>query len=350
MDDDSDIKFMQRALELAALGRYHTRPNPMVGAVIVHKNRIIGEGYHHKSGEPHAEVIAVNSVKSRDLLKESVLYVTLEPCSHYGKTPPCAQMIINEAIPAVVVGTIDTSSRVSGKGVKMMRAAGCEVITGVLEKECRELNKRFFTFHEKGRPYIVLKWAESDDGYMDIIRDDGAIMEGPTWITGDDERILVHKWRAEEHSVIIGDHTAVIDDPALDVRYWSGNNPVRVVLSETGNLPHDLKLLKDEMFTIVFTYSEAKIDGNNVEIIKLNKSGDDLHQILSELVKRDIQSLLVEGGADTLARFISKRMWDEARVFRGKKSFGKGLKAPGIEGAGSTIITFENSTLEIIVP
>jgi len=350
MADDSDIKYMQRALELAALGRYYTRPNPMVGAVIVHKNRIIGEGYHQKSGEPHAEVIAVNSVKNRNLLKESVLYVTLEPCSHYGKTPPCAQMIIDEAIPCVVVGTIDTSSRVSGKGVKMMRAAGCEVITGVLEKECRELNKRFFTFHEKGRPYIVLKWAESDDGYMDIIRDDSAIMEGPTWITGDDERILVHKWRAEEHSVIIGDHTAVIDDPSLDVRYWSGNNPVRVVLSETGNLPHNLKLLKDEMCTILFTYNEEEVNGNNVEIIRLNKCGDDLHQILSELIRRDIQSLLVEGGANTLTRFISKGMWDEARVFRGKKSFGEGLKAPGIDGTESTKTTFDNSTLRIIVP
>lgn len=350
MSGNSDIKFMQRALELASLGRYHTRPNPMVGAVIVHQNIIIGEGYHQKTGEPHAEVVAVNSVKNKDLLKESVIYVTLEPCSHYGKTPPCAQMIIDEAISRVVVGTVDTSSRVSGRGIKMMRAAGCEVIAGVLEKECRKLNKRFFTFHEKGRPYIVLKWAESDDGYIDIIRDKGAFMQGPTWITGDDERILVHKWRAEEHSVIIGDRTAVIDNPGLDVRYWSGNNPVRVVLSETGKLPHNLKLLKDEMFTILFTYCETEINGNNIEIVRLNRNGDGLQQILSELAKRDIQSLLVEGGADTLTRFISKGMWDEARVFRGKRSFGEGLKAPGIKGAIITKMIFKNSILEIIVP
>ncbi len=350
MYGDSDIKFMQRALELAALGGYHTRPNPMVGAVIVHNNRIIGEGYHRKYGGPHAEVIAVDSVKNRSLLKESVIYVTLEPCSHFGKTPPCAQMIIDEGIPNVVVGIIDPNSRVSGRGVKMMKEAGCEVITGLLENKCRELNRRFFSLHEKGRPYVVLKWAESADGYIDITRDEKAVMQGPNWITGDDERVLVHKWRAEEQSVTIGDRTAIIDDPVLNVRYWSGNDPVRVIISETGELPDSLKLIKDELYTLIFAFTDIKISGNNVEVVRLKEDGDDLQQIFSELAKREIQSLLVEGGAYTLSRFISKGLWDEARVFRGKRSFGSGLRAPEIIGTIIDKMVFPGSTLEIIMP
>jgi diaminohydroxyphosphoribosylaminopyrimidine deaminase/5-amino-6-(5-phosphoribosylamino)uracil reductase len=225
--------FMKRCLELASKAEGMTYPNPMVGSVIVHEGKIIGEGFHLKAGGPHAEVNAINSVSDKSKLKDSTLYVNLEPCSHFGKTPPCADLIIANSVPRVVIGTLDTSEKVSGQGLSRLKNAGCEVITGVLEKECRRLNRRFFTFHEKNRPYITLKWAQSADGYLDMIRTSDQ-NTGPNWITGNPERVLVHRWRAGEQAILVGAGTLRVDNPKLNVREWTGNNPLRLVLSSSG--------------------------------------------------------------------------------------------------------------------
>ena len=231
MGADEDLKFMKRCLELADKALGFTFPNPVVGCVIVYNGAIIGEGYHLKAGGPHAEVIAIGSVASRELLKSSVLYVNLEPCSHFGKTPPCADLVINSGIRKVVIGTKDTSGNVGGNGILKLKKAGCDVITGILEDECRWINRRFFTFHEKKRPYIILKWAQSADGFIDFIRDDRNIQK-PAWITGEAERVLVHKWRCDEQVILAGARTIKMDNPRLNVREWTGDDPVFVLAHE----------------------------------------------------------------------------------------------------------------------
>jgi diaminohydroxyphosphoribosylaminopyrimidine deaminase/5-amino-6-(5-phosphoribosylamino)uracil reductase len=236
MESPDDLIYMHRCLDLARCAVGCTSPNPMVGAVVVHKGKIIGEGYHMKAGTPHAEVHALNAVKNRDLLPEATMYVSLEPCSHYGRTPPCADMIIISGIRRVVVGTVDTSTKISGRGIARLREAGTEVITGVAEEECRAINKRFFTWHEKQRPYVILKWARSADGFLDLVRGPGDTAE-PNWITGLTERILVHRWRAEEDAIMAGGGTVRADNPSLDVRLWSGKNPLRVIVSRWRNRP-----------------------------------------------------------------------------------------------------------------
>ena len=342
---DSDIKFMRRALELASLGIGRTSPNPAVGAVIVHEGRIIGEGYHTRAGEPHAEVNAVASAPA-GLLKEASIYVSLEPCSHHGRTPPCADMLVEKGFRRVVIGTIDTSSKVSGRGIARLQEGGCEVVYPVLEDECRMINRRFFTFHEKARPWVILKWAESADGFIDRERKEGEAT-GPNWITGKEERVLVHTWRATEDAILAGKRTVIADNPSLDVRYVEGRNPLRVVLGGDGRLPGKLKIFEDDNPLLLFTRSPLDLREGK-EIIVVSDGRLDTGQIFNELVRRDVQSLIVEGGADTLQQFIDEGKWDEARIFRGRKTFGNGIPAPLIEGEIIEERQFTESVLTIM--
>lgn len=316
---------MQRCLELASGAKGLTYPNPMVGSVIVADGKIIGEGFHLCAGSPHAEVNAINSIKDKTLLGQSTLYVNLEPCSHFGRTPPCADLIISSGIRRVVIGATDTSSKVSGKGIEKLRSAGCETITGVLEKECRHLNRRFFTSTEKNRPYVVLKWAQSFDGFIDKVRE-RTHTPAPTWITGATEKNLVHKWRAEEQAILVGAGTARADNPRLDVREWTGNQPVRIIISRSGQIDMGLSVFRQEGTWIMFTPATGSIRSNN--IVCIDSSRPAAVQILEHLHRQGIQSVFVEGGAETLNHFIAAGLWDEARVFTGKVLFGAGVKAP----------------------
>jgi diaminohydroxyphosphoribosylaminopyrimidine deaminase/5-amino-6-(5-phosphoribosylamino)uracil reductase len=329
MDEIDDIKYMRRCLEIAAKAEGLTYPNPMVGSVIVHDNKIIGEGYHLKAGNPHAEVNAINSVSDKSLLESSTLYVNLEPCSHFGKTPPCADLIISSLIPRVVIGTTDTSDKVSGQGISKLKKSGCEVKTGVLEEECRMLNKRFFTFTEKRRPYIILKWAQSSDGYIDILRDKDHKSE-PVWITGNPERVLVHKWRSTEQSILVGAGTVRADNPKLNVREWTGNHPLRVVLSRLGAIGQNSALFRSNGKIIVFTCN-MNCDLPGEVKVKLEESKDASEQIIQYLHGMGIQSLFIEGGAEVLKHFVATGLWDEARVFTGNIAFGDGIKAPELK-------------------
>lgn len=347
MGQDVDIKFMRRCLELAVKAEGFTYPNPLVGAVVVHDGKIIGEGLHLKAGKPHAEVNAVNSVRDRELLKESTLYVNLEPCSHTGKTPPCADFILFHKIPRVIIGSPDTSDKVSGRGIARLTAGGCEVRYGILEDECRYLNRRFFTFNEKKRPYITLKWAQSADGYIDILRNEGQPV-GPSWISGKPERILVHRWRASEESILAGAGTIRKDDPSLNVREWTGTDPLRIILSGSGDLPGNATIFKLEGGTVIFT--RKQVSGySGIETVLLNEDELEAKQIADHLYRRGIQSLMIEGGAKVFESFISAGMWDEARIFSGKTLFRAGVKAPSVRGKVHSRTEFGCSSLEIIL-
>jgi len=345
MTETEDIKFMHRCLELASGAEGLTYPNPMVGAVIVYEGKILGEGYHVRSGEPHAEVIAIKSVSDTSKLSLSTLYVNLEPCSHFGRTPPCADYIISNKIPRIVIGSTDTSDKVSGKGIKRLLEAGCEVKAGVIEEECRRLNRRFFAFHERKRPYITLKWAQSDDGYLDIIRSEEQ-KSGPTWISGKPERVLVHKWRAAEQAILIGGKTLKADEPQLNVREWKGSDPLRLILSGTGSVSIDSLKQNSKAGVIVFTHN-ASADIPDKNRVILDKSVPSSEQIVRYLYSSGIQSLFIEGGAEVLNHFISTSLWDEARIFKGKGYFRKGVKAPSISGILSSRTVFSGSSLEI---
>jgi diaminohydroxyphosphoribosylaminopyrimidine deaminase / 5-amino-6-(5-phosphoribosylamino)uracil reductase len=348
MAGTNDLKFMQRCLELASKAEGMTYPNPMVGAVIVHEGEIIGEGYHMKAGGPHAEVMAIGSVKNKELLESSTIYVNLEPCSHFGKTPPCADLIISHKIPVVVVGTMDTSDKVSGKGLAKLREAGSKVIFGVAEDKCREFNKRFFTFHEKRRPYIILKWAQSADGFIDIKREKNARI-GPHWIIGKSERILTHKWRATEQAILVGAETVRTDNPLLNVRDWKGNNPVRLILSGSGIIPAELAMNKLIGSQVVFSFYPEKINLPGSVVVKLNNHESSAAQILDYLFRWGIQSLFIEGGTRVLNHFISLGLWDEARIFYGDQVYKDGVKAPEIGGKLFLKTKFSKSTLEILM-
>lgn len=348
MPDNNDVKFIRRCLELAIKAEGMTYPNPMVGSVIVCNGRVIGEGYHLKAGGPHAEVRAVDSVVRKELLTSSTLYVNLEPCSHFGKTPPCADMIISKGIPRVVIGTSDTSDKVSGKGITKLMDAGCEVIIAVAEEECRRLNRRFFTFHEKKRPYITLKWAQSSDGFVDKERGENYRIE-PNWITGSTEKILVHKWRAAEQAILVGAGTIRADNPQLNVREWKGNNPVRIILSGSGSLPDDLAVNKSIGSIIVFTYYPEKVAIPGSVVMRLNHRETAARQISEALHGWGIQSLFIEGGAQVINHFIRTGCWDEARVFHGYEPFGSGVKAPEINGKLYAEKVFSRSKLEIVL-
>lgn len=330
-----DEKYMTRCIQLAKIGQCNTSPNPMVGCVIVYNDKIIGEGYHLRAGQAHAEVNAINSVSDKTLLKKSTLYVNLEPCAHFGKTPPCANLIADLKIPNVVIGTIDTAAHVSGKGIEILKNAGCNVKVGVLEKESRQLNKRFFTFHEKKRPYIILKWAETLDGFIDV---DKAIKSEvkPTWITNQLSKALVHKWRAEEDAILVGTNTVVSDNPRLTTREWIGKNPLRIVLDPTLRLIPDSKVFNSDAETIIIADISCKNQKKNelnskIGIEFVNFSSDFKNQLEAILVKYKLQSIIIEGGATTLQYFIDNNFWDEARVFIGEKYFKCGIKAPSMK-------------------
>lgn len=318
---------MNRCMELAKNGLGTTYPNPMVGSVIVYNDTIIGEGWHQKSGEPHAEVNAINAVKDKSLLKKATIYVSLEPCSHFGKTPPCCDLIIAQGIPNVVIGTTDPNEKVAGKGIQKLVGAGKNVTVGILEKECRELNRRFFTFHLQQRPYIILKWAETADGF---IAPKSKNDQKPVWITNTYSRQLVHKWRSEEHAILVGTQTVLDDNPKLDVRDWSGNNPIRIVIDRNLRIPKDAQLFHTTSKTIVVTGKDFDADENVVaESIDFDKNI--ARQIADVLYRHGIQSVIIEGGRQTLQTFIDVNLWDEARVFKGKTVFGDGTKAPQID-------------------
>lgn len=321
---------MQRCIELARLGAGSVSPNPMVGCVIVCGNEIVGEGFHRKYGEAHAEVNAVNSVATPELLKESTLYVSLEPCAHHGRTPPCTGLIIEKQIPRVVIGAADSSPEVAGRGIKKLMEAGIEVVSGVLGQECRELNKRFSTFHEKKRPYIILKWAQTSDGFIDIARESSDYGE-PNWITGDLALRLVHKIRAEEDAIIVGTNTALKDNPSLSVRNWAGESSLRIVIDKELKLPETLKFFDGTQKTLILNALKTEKE-DLTEWFKLDFSKDILPQILSELFSRKILSLIVEGGRQLLESFIRDGLWDEAHVFSGNKFFFSGIEAPKIQG------------------
>lgn len=318
-----DERFMHRALFLAKLGLGKVAPNPLVGCVIVHDNIIIGEGFHQFYGGPHAEVNALKQVENPDLLKKATVYVTLEPCSHFGKTPPCSDILIKSGVKNVVIGTRDSNPLVSGKGIDKLKKAGIEVIENVLENECRKINRRFFTFHEKSRPYVILKWAQTSDGYLDKQRSSNEI--GINWITEPETKSLVHKWRSEEQAILVGRNTIMNDNPSLTVRDFSGKNPIRIVIDSQLAISNMKNVFSDDAETLVFNRIKNEKIGNT-EWIKIQETNTDL--ILKELYKRGIQSVLVEGGSRTLQYFIIDNVWDEARVIVGNSQFGGGVKAP----------------------
>ena len=332
---------MKRCIELASKAMGSVSPNPMVGCVIVYQGNIIGEGYHKNYGKAHAEVNAIASVKDKSLLPKSTLYVNLEPCAHFGKTPPCSNLIIEYKIPKVVVGCVDAFLKVAGKGIEKMEKEGIEVIVGVLEKESRALNKRFFTFHEKERPYIILKWAESQDGFIAPNN-----QEEPFWMISSESKELVHQWRAEEDAILVGRITAEKDNPSLTVRKVKGENPTRIVIDKELKLSTDLNLFNSEVKTLIFNSVKLEIvDSNNFIKINFNNL---IENILRELYKQKIQSVIIEGGSKTLQSFIDDNMWDEARIFTTKKELTDGVKSPNIKGEIVTAKELGGDTLEII--
>jgi diaminohydroxyphosphoribosylaminopyrimidine deaminase/5-amino-6-(5-phosphoribosylamino)uracil reductase len=333
---------MQKCIDLSKNGIGSVSPNPMVGSVIVYNGKVIGEGYHERFGSHHAEVNAINSVKDKSLLSKCTLYVNLEPCSHFGKTPPCSDLIIKHKIPKVVIGCIDTYSERAGTGIEKMRNAGIDVIVGIMEKESRELNKRFFTFHEKKRPYIILKWAESKDEFIAPKN-----QTEPLWMTSDKSKKLVHKWRSEEDAILIGRITAEKDNPSLTVREIKGDNPIRIVIDKDLKLSKNLNLFNSESETIIFNEIKSyNISNNNYIRTDFNNL---INNILKELYKQDIQSIIIEGGTKTLQSFINDNLWDEARVFYTNIKLEDGIESPIITGRTSLNTKIDNDLLKIIV-
>ena len=344
-----DELYMMRCLQLAAMAEGQTSPNPMVGAVIVHDGKIIGEGYHHRAGEPHAEPNAIASVRDEALLKEATMYVSLEPCSHWGKTPPCADLIVRKGLKRVVIATFDPNPKVAGRGVKILQDAGIEVTVGVMEKEARWLNRRFMTVQEKRRPYVILKWAETEDGIIDVCRDSlykplsptdsspnlGEHLKcGPIKISNSVTKTLNHQVRVEEDAIMVATKTALLDDPHLTVTKWTGKNPVRVLLDRSLRVPMDYRIFDDAARTIVFTnaqYADHSVlrtpllkqgrnIGDNVEFVGIDFEGDVVRAVMDELYKRGVMSIIIEGGAQWLQTVIDSGLWDEARVERGPHS------------------------------
>jgi diaminohydroxyphosphoribosylaminopyrimidine deaminase/5-amino-6-(5-phosphoribosylamino)uracil reductase len=324
--------YIKRCLKIAKNGLSTTRPNPMVGAVVVYNDKIIGEGFTSPYGGNHAEVNAINSVEDKTLLSKSTIYVTLEPCSHFGKTPPCSDLIVKHKIPEVVIGCIDDNPEVSGKGIAKLEASGCKVTVGVLQSECKSHHKRFFTFHNKKRPYIILKWAETRDRFMAPKSKDE---QKPIWITNTYSRQLVHKWRTEEQAILVGTNTVIKDNPSLTVRNWKGQHPIRVVLDREQKLSSDFNVFN-----------------NSAETIKITKRDIDFNkpiatQIADVLFKENINSIIIEGGAKTLQTFIDENLWDEARVFIGNTEFKEGVIAPKFSGRLISESRIEEDILKI---
>ncbi|MBL7859084.1 MAG: bifunctional diaminohydroxyphosphoribosylaminopyrimidine deaminase/5-amino-6-(5-phosphoribosylamino)uracil reductase RibD [Cyclobacteriaceae bacterium] len=333
---------MQRAFELALLGRGYVSPNPLVGCVVVHDNTIIGEGWHKKYGEAHAEVNAINAVRDKEKLAASTVYVNLEPCSHTGKTPPCADLLIRQGIKKVVIANVDPNPLVAGGGIKKLRDAGIDVISGILEKQGHELNKRFFTFMVKQRPYIILKWAETADGFVARENFDSK------WISNDFSRQLVHQWRTEEDAILVGARTALHDNPQLNVRDWTGRNPVRVVIDRFLKLPENLHLFDHQQKTIYYNVLKHE-EHPNLSLIRVDEENF-VQNVVHDLYKKKIQSVIVEGGATTLRMFIETNCWDEARIFTSAKTFGKGIRAPSIHGRVYQHHNIGNDVLRFLQP
>ena len=338
-------QYMQRCLELASKGLSNVTPNPMVGCVIVHNNVIIGEGYHQKYGEAHAEVNAIASVVNKNLLAESTVYVNLEPCSHHGKTPPCSDLLIKHKVKRVVVACLDTNPLVAGKGIAKLRNAGIEVFTGILEKEARNLNKRFFTYHEKKRPYIILKWAQTKDSFISKLP---PFTREENWITNNESKKLVHTWRAQEQAILVGTTTAMLDSPALTVRLTEGKNPTRILIDKVLKVPSINPIFSNVAEVIVFT-EKKEVSVNNITYHQIDFSKDIVPQILNYLYEKNITSLIIEGGAHTLQNFIDKNLWDEARVFTGNKYFQSGIKAPLINRNKSNSQIIGDDELNIFI-
>lgn len=355
--------YISRCLEIAKNGLGTTRPNPMVGAVIVYNDSIISEGFTSAYGGNHAEVNAINAVKDKSLLRKSTLYVTLEPCSHFGKTPPCSDLIVKHNIPNVVIGCIDDNPEVAGKGIAKLKASGCHVIVGVLENECKAHHKRFFTFHNKKRPYIILKWAETQDGFIAPLTKD---LKKPVWITNTYSRQLVHKWRAEEQAILVGTNTIINDNPSLTVRDWSGENPIRVVLDRNLKLDKNYSVFNNEAENIIFHSKNdliPKVEENqnswaispplqrgfSSAYTEIDWSLKTLiaKQICDALFKFQINSIIIEGGAKTLQTFINEELWDEARIFTGTVEFKDGIKAPELKGKLISESRIKNDLLKI---
>lgn len=324
VSDENDF-YMSRCLQLATYGAGYTAPNPMVGAVIVYDGQIIGEGFHRRFGDAHAEPNAINSVENKELLKSSTLYVSLEPCSHYGKTPPCADLIIRSGIPKVVVGTTDPNPKVSGRGITRMQEAGVEVVSGILEQECRELNKRFFIFQEQKRPYILLKWAQTSDGFIDKNRTENK--NTPLAISNNITRQMTHKMRSENQSILVSTNTVLLDNPSLTVRFWSGKNPIRMAIDRRGLIPENFHLLDGSVPTLIFTENE-RLGFHNVEFIRTECDIQHLKSILQKIYEKNIHSVLVEGGAKLLNSFIQAGFWDEANVEISPNEIREGVPAP----------------------
>ncbi|MBR5332200.1 MAG: bifunctional diaminohydroxyphosphoribosylaminopyrimidine deaminase/5-amino-6-(5-phosphoribosylamino)uracil reductase RibD [Muribaculaceae bacterium] len=342
-----DEKYMRRAIQLARNGMMFASPNPMVGAVIVHNDKIIGEGFHHKCGEGHAEVNAVASVTQPELLAHSTIYVTLEPCSHYGKTPPCAQLIIDKKIPRVVIGSLDPFEKVSGRGVKMLKEAGIEVVHGILDDDCQQLNTKFITAHTLHRPFVTLKWAQSADGYIDHIRTEST--PHAARFSTPQSSALVHKLRATHNAIMVGANTVINDNPTLDCRLWHGNSPIRVVLDRQGIVSVNSKLLTDNpQRTIYFTSVERKEISPLVTQIIINHDTP-LSEILTILYKRNITSVLIEGGATLLQNAVDNNLWDIARVETAPFSLDNNgcVKAPSINTTPTSTQHIGNNIIEI---
>lgn len=335
--------YMNECLLLAKKGFGTVAPNPMVGCIIVHNNQIIGTGYHQQYGAEHAEVNAINSVKDKSFLPASTLFVNLEPCAHYGKTPPCADLIVKEKIPHVVIGAIDKHSKVAGKGVEKLQKAGVLVEIDVLKQECIELNKRFYIFHTKQRPYVILKWAQTQDHYISRLVSD-PLFKTDNWITSEESKIWVHQRRAEEQAILVGAKTVINDNPSLTTRLVQGNNPLRIIVSQAPLEDENLNIYSEAAPTINFNTQLEKKAGQH-EWIKFDGK---IQSILSHLQKRDIQSIIIEGGSATLKQFITANLWDEAFVFEGNKTFSKGLKAPVLNGEFQTSIKGTDQLLHFI--
>ena len=337
-------KYMRRCLELARNGLGSTYPNPLVGSVIVYNGDIIGEGWHQKAGEPHAEVNAIKSVKDQSLLPKATLYVNLEPCSHHGRTPPCADLIIKEKIKKVVIGVVDINEKVKGQGVLRLEKHGVEVISGILEKECQVLNKRFITFHEKKRPYIILKWAQSADAYI-FPGDDGLQKGRPIWISNNLSRQRVHQWRAQEASILVGKNTVLQDNPKLNTRDFKGFPILRMAIDKNLEIP-DKRYIYDGKFDTVIFNTKKDLSESAVKFVQLDFSNSIIDQIMDYLFQNNIQSLIVEGGAITLNEFLKAGVWDEARVFYGDMKMGGGIKAPKLHATVDKEETILNDRLD----
>ncbi|WP_297087268.1 bifunctional diaminohydroxyphosphoribosylaminopyrimidine deaminase/5-amino-6-(5-phosphoribosylamino)uracil reductase RibD [uncultured Draconibacterium sp.] len=342
----TDEKYMARCIQLAKKGSGAVSPNPMVGCVIVYQGQVIGEGYHQKYGQAHAEVNAINAVDNPEQLKSSTIYVSLEPCAHFGLTPPCSDLIIRKQIPKVVIGSIDPFAEVAGKGIEKLRKAGLEVKTGVLKKECDELNRRFFTFHRKKRPYILLKWAQTTDGFIDIDRKEETYGE-PTWITGSEALLSVHKMRAAEDAILVGTNTAEKDNPSLTVRHCSGKNPLRIVIDRNLRLEKTLHLFDNASDTLIINGIKNRVE-EKTSYVKIDFSENILPQLMNVLHQKNVLSLIVEGGRQLLNSFITEDLWDEAHIYTGNKTFGRGIKAPEINHLQGVRSQLGNDTLLLV--